>query len=457
MPTTKLSEATLPEDFTFETAKERLLSLDEIEPLQYQPNSVHHVLDSSLYESIKHVGLQNPLVVAEVPNEKVFVPIAGGNSRLQVLSRLYDETGEESFATVQCVVSEWPGLARAQLAHVITNHVHKRYSFASRAIAIVHIVDSERNSKPSKTMPQRDAVLFLVSNGYPISQSAFSYMEYLVHRLQPRVSTEVLNKLSMIDVRELREIETKANEHWQDQIELSANFKELYARLLKEAASQSTEVEDLIERVRYKANYLGEISGLEPYYGLDELVSHDDGNPVASTDPVNRSLGPVLVEKTTESNRDEITKTSSSDGVNQPDCNTTLSSNDTVSKEREVIAQRTIGELRESAWTAASHLCNSYNLNKCIINVSTQFGYQIVAKPDCDSSTTQYQLWNYLDVFAGSHDRPLDVTVWTELNDEDWRALIDLWDAVRLIRKNRRTDHQNLSQVVALQDKLTGE
>lgn len=440
MPTTKLSEATLPEDFTFETAEERLLSLDEIEPLQYQPNSVHHVLDSSLYESIKHVGLQNPLVVAEVPNEKVFVPIAGGNSRLQVLSRLYDETGEESFANVLCVVSEWPGLARAQLAHVVTNQVHTRYSFASRAIAIVHIVDSERNSKPSKTMPQRDAVLFLVSNGYPISQSTLSYMEYLVHRLQPRVSIEVLNELSMIDVRELREIETKANEQWQDQIDLSGDFKELYASLLKEAASQCTEVEDLIERVRYKVSYLAEGSSLEPYYGLDELVSHDDGDPDASPDPLNRSPRPVLVEQVTESINEEISKTSSNDRVNQPDCNTTLSSSDAVSKEREVIAQRTIGELRESAWTAASHLCSSYNLNKCIINVSKQFGYQMVTKPDCDSSTIQYQIWNYLDVFAGSHDRPLDVTVWTELNDEDWRALIELWDAVRLIRNNRSTD-----------------
>ena len=451
MPTSRLDSGTLPQELTFHMVEERTLSLDEIDALQYQPSSVQSELNQSLYESIKQIGLQSPLVVSQVPNEKYFVPIAGGNSRLQVLSRLRDETGDISFANVQCVVSEWPGLARAQLAHVITNQVHIRYSFASRALAIVHIVDSQRAISESKPMSQRDCVQFLTSNGYPISQSTFGYMEYLVHRVHPFVSMELLDTVSMLDIRELREIEDDARENLRDQIELKTEFRDFFAHALEEAAAKSTEIGELIEKLRFKVSFLEEERSLKPLYEPDDRASTVLIESSSLTGILNQSGESGKARELTKSPEATKSLTDSRDDPNQSKHISAVSTHAQVDTARIDFAQHTINELREAAWNLASQLCNSYDMNKCIRNVSNQFGYQVVAKPDDDSSSIQYRLWNYLDVFAGSEDGSLDVNVWTELNDENWRALIELWDAVRMMRKNRRT---NASEPPAIHDVL---
>lgn len=438
MSNSKLDTGALPEQLTFHVVEERRLSIDEIDTLQYQPRSVQSEPDQSLYESIKQVGLQSPLVVAQIPNEKRYVPIAGGNSRLQVLSRLYSETRDKSFANVQCVVSEWPGLARARLAHVITNQVRIRHSFASKAIAIVHIVDSERSSKELRSMSQREAVQLLTTNGYPISQSTYCHMEYLVRRLRPSITIELLDALRIIDVRELREIEHHERELWQDQNELNADFNEVFMLVLEECAAESSDVEHLVGQFRHKLSSLRERSSPKPLE-FDDLVSSEESDSDASISLQNQTGRSGRVEEGASSDVATKLQSGSRDDSNLSQRNSILPSYTAGITKRKDSVQPTIGELRETAWNLASHLCNSFDMDKCIIKRSNLFGYQIASKPNCDPSAIQHRLWNYLDAFAGSGDRLLDVNVWSELNDDDWRAMIELWDVVRVIRKNRRT------------------
>lgn len=429
----------LPEELTFRLVDEQTIGIDDIEPLQYQPSSLHGVFDESLCESIRQVGLQSPLVVAQAPMRKHFVPIAGGNSRLQALSRLYNETGDESFSKVQCVVAEWPGMIRARLAHVVTNQIHIRHSFASRAIAIVHIVESELSGKAPHPISQRDAVQLLTSNGYPISQSTFGYMEYLVSRLRPNISTELLNALSKKDVSELRESETYACGYWQDKAEPSVEFDEFFARLLEEAGSVSSDVNELIERVRYKASDLSEQNhselGSEPDY-----TTFVENGPSSSTEiqyPLDRggSSGEQAQLIDYWESKDEPTDDSNvSDRCETPQLQTASG------KRRKVVVQLSMGELREAAWSLASQLCNRYGLNECIIKLHEKSGYQVVSKPGTEPSMIECRLWEYLDVFAGSDNRPLSVNLWSEIDDDDWRALTELWDVVREIRKNKHAD-----------------
>lgn len=470
MQNDRLSEATLPEDFAFEMVEERLLSLDEIEPLEYQPSSIQRELDSTLYESIKHVGLQNPLVVAKAPNEKVFVPIAGGNSRLHALSCLYNETGDDSFAKVHCVVSEWPGTTKARLAHVITNQIRMRYSFASRAIAIVHIVDAERNSNPSMSMTQRDACQLLISNGYPISQSTFSYMEFLVNRLYPILSPELLEGIEIRDVRAIREIENRVSGQVGEQTDPSEDFNKLFNLALGEAASASVNSDELIRELKLRLGHGS--SSSESSENL--LPSSNDSFEELSEDPP--QVADVQLDAA-DSNLVEPDCPAVADPEVKPDaeCESDpifIESKDSppTEGEQKVVSEPTIRQLRQIAGNLAEEICNQYDMNKCFKKESVPCGFRVVAKPDGDESTIQYRLWCYLEAFAGDDqkgvsspkvedetgqkkkanestqtrsletgERFLDANVWFELDDRSWRNFVDLWDAVRTLKMNGRS------------------
>ncbi len=481
MPTTRLDVGALPEELTFQVIEERTLSLDEIEPLQYEPKSVEHELNDSLYESITQIGLQSPLVVAQAPNEKCFVPIAGGNSRLQVLSRLYDETGEESFANVQCVVSEWPGLARAQLAHVITNQIRIRYSFASKAMAVVHIVDCERNSKP---LNQRDAVQFLTSNGYPISQSTFSYMEYLVSRLCPIVSPELLEAMEIRDIRTLREIENRAAALVGEYSGTNEDFNKLFNRALGEAALASANSDELIEELKFRLGPRTSTSESSEDLLPNSNDSHEElceGLPpvsdvqlgVAESGLVKSDRHSVVVPEVNPNIGSESGLIlDESTGTQQPE------------DKQKVISEPAIRQLRQTAGHLAEEICRRFDMNECILRESEHYGFRVVAQPNGEESTIQYRLWCYLQAFAGddqqgacsvkvedelgqkntpveaTHSRSLktskrflDANVWFELDDRSWRNFVDLWDTVRTLKKNGhsyergRVERRQLQQV----------
>ena len=426
----------LPEELTFRLVDERVICVDDIEPLQYQPSSLHGTLDESLYESIKQVGLQTPLVVAQAPTQKHFVPIAGGNSRLQALSRLYNETGDQSFSRVQCVVAEWPGTTRARLAHVITNEVRTHYSFASRSITIVHIAKSERGFKSSCSKSQRDLVQVLNSNGYPISQSTFSYMEYLAHRLAPNISQELLNSLSMIDTRDLREIESQAHRCWQDRIDSSEDFGEFFERVITEAASDSSDGTELIEKVRYKVNYLNDSKKTKVPHGLDHPTSQIKDPKISMesrhhSEKENQDGEQLKLADSSESH------TVSIDDSNHLESDKTIRPHTSANARKKATTQLSISELRETAWNLAYQICNNYGLSECILKLHEKSGYQVVAKPTTEPSSLEYRVWEYLDVFGGSDNRPLNVNLWAELTDNEWRILTELWDVVREIRKDK--------------------
>ena len=426
----------LPEELTFRLLDERVICADDIEPLQYQPSSLHGTLDESLYESIKQVGLQTPLVVAQAPTQKHFVPIAGGNSRLQALSRLYNETGHQSYSNIQCVVAEWPGVIRARLGHVITNQVRMHYSFASRSIAIVHIAKSEYGSRSLCANSQRDVVHVLNSNGYPISQSTISYMVYLAHRLAPCISQELLDSLSMIDTRELREIESQTHTCWQDRIDSSEDFGELFARVLVKTGSDSSDGIELIEKVRYEANYLTGWSDTKVRQGIDQLPTQV-GDTTMSTEIRHQPDKEIQNQE-----HSKIVVSSKSQAVPVDDSkhreyDKNIRPYSSEKARKKAIAHFSIGELRESAWNLAYQICKSYGLSEYILKSQEKSGYQVVAKPNAEPSSMEYRVWAYLDVFAGSDSRPLSVNLWSELTDNEWRILTELWDVVREIRKNK--------------------
>lgn len=463
-----------PKSLTIKIVEERSIPLEKIEALHYEPRTLHREIDQALYLSIKRVGLQNPLVVARESEQMCFVPIAGGNSRLEAMRLMYEETGDKSFASVDCVVSEWPGAIQARLAHITTNEIRTNYSFASRARAIVHIIDAETRSSKSRRLSQRKAVELLTSNGYPISQATFGYMVYLVNRLLSSVRSDLIHAMKLSDVSDLREIENQANERLRGHKGTKQEFCEFFTKVLERASSVSTSVGEMIEEVRHscmewkQANHPTleiQIIGANGFDSESVESSPKRDHEILETKEELLSQSADFVPACTKPGTDIDSQNDT--GLDKSCVPATPHPNERIP------TQTKISELREIAGQLAERICKSLKMVNCITRVPYMFGFQIIDRPLGDVSSLQYRVWCYLNVFAefrdpalhdcdppalatikteakatnikakcdesGTEDGCLDARVWTELNDKDWKSLIELWDVVRRMRNNGRT------------------
>ena len=71
--------------------------------------------------SIRAEGLDQPLVVTQEPGEADYVLQAGGNTRLRILKELHQETEENRFFMVDCLIKPWVHESHLLFAHLREN------------------------------------------------------------------------------------------------------------------------------------------------------------------------------------------------------------------------------------------------------------------------------------------------------------------------------------------------
>ena len=86
---TQLKSTSVTNDTTLE------LPLDEIETYVANPRPYANPIYLEIKESIRRIGVQHRIIVTRRPKQEKYVIHQGGNTRLQCLRELYEETGEE--------------------------------------------------------------------------------------------------------------------------------------------------------------------------------------------------------------------------------------------------------------------------------------------------------------------------------------------------------------------------
>ena len=99
---------------------------------------------NSEYEQIKtsiaQRGMDQVLSVTRRPTDPAnqFMIIHGGNTRLQILKELYEETKDTQFKNLQCRYVVWESESDALIGHLIENDARGDYSFIDRALGILN-------------------------------------------------------------------------------------------------------------------------------------------------------------------------------------------------------------------------------------------------------------------------------------------------------------------------------
>ncbi|AHG20620.1 hypothetical protein Z042_14075 [Chania multitudinisentens RB-25] len=194
-----------------------VLTLDQLRPNPDNPRKTRNSRYDEIMASIRACGLKNVPMVTKNPDldEDVYIFSDGGNTRYSILKELWEETQDERFRRIQCVFKPWPGRLKCVIGHLAENEVRGDLLFIEKALGVAD-AKALYEEETGKKVSQRELELFLRSEGYPVSQSNISRMEYTLENLYPYMPGLLWSGIGRPQVAQLITLRSAAEKAWRE-------------------------------------------------------------------------------------------------------------------------------------------------------------------------------------------------------------------------------------------------
>jgi len=162
------------------------LTIDKVHTYDRNPRREDNPEHEQIKSSIRHRGMDQVLSVTQRPDDPSdeFMIIHGGNTRLEILKELYEETNDQKFGSLQCKYVAWQSESDAIIGHLIENDARGDYSFIDRAIGVRHAKE-ELEQESNDQLSSRLLLSKLKEQGYKLSRPDLFRMNFAVDILYP--------------------------------------------------------------------------------------------------------------------------------------------------------------------------------------------------------------------------------------------------------------------------------
>ncbi|WP_086956510.1 ParB family protein [Xenorhabdus innexi] len=191
-----------------------VLTLDQLRPNPDNPRTGRNPRYDDIKASIKARGLDTvPKVTRDPQGEDVYIFSDGGNTRYQVLSELWQETGDARFYRIHCLFKPWPGRLQCVIGHLAENELRGELSFIEKALGVCKarmLFEAQNQQK----ITQGELSALLGEAGFPVSRSYISRMEDTVEYLYPWMPNLLNAGLKVPQIRLLLALRQDAEAVW---------------------------------------------------------------------------------------------------------------------------------------------------------------------------------------------------------------------------------------------------
>lgn len=192
-----------------------VLDIQHIKTYERNPRRSENPEYDRIKESIRAMGLDQPLVVTQPPKNKDYIVHSGGNTRLLALKELYEETGDTCFGQIHCLFKPWVCESDVLLAHLRENDLRGELIFIDKARAIFEIKQLLEEELGIEELSQRKLQSVLAAAGYNLNQGLISRMGYTVNRLYPLIPQALNAGLGRPQAMQIRVLDRAALKIWQ--------------------------------------------------------------------------------------------------------------------------------------------------------------------------------------------------------------------------------------------------
>ena len=159
-----------------------VLPVDAVHFYEHNPRKTSNSAFLELKGSIRVNGILQPLSVTKRPNESHYILFAGGNTRLQAIKALWEETGDAKFREARVITKAWRGEAAVLLAHMAENTQRNDMTFWDRACGTLEI-KRQMEEETGVDLTFRDFEAALKRSGIQSSLQTISMYRFALDRL----------------------------------------------------------------------------------------------------------------------------------------------------------------------------------------------------------------------------------------------------------------------------------
>ncbi|MCL6392463.1 hypothetical protein EXT73_18570 [Pectobacterium atrosepticum] len=193
-----------------------VLTLDQMGPHPDNPRTKRNPKYEDIKESVRHRGLDTVLKVTRDPNvPDLYVFSDGGNTRYEILSELWQETGEERFFRHTVIFKPWPGRLQCVIGHLAENEVRGELTFIEKAFGIQK-ARGIYEEQLGKSVSLRELATLLTEAGLPIDNSLISRMDNTIALLYPYIPNLLESGLGRPQVQSLLSLRHDAEKIWSE-------------------------------------------------------------------------------------------------------------------------------------------------------------------------------------------------------------------------------------------------
>ena len=189
------------------------VNLMQLRPFDGNPRKTKNPKFEEIKESIRMRGLDFAPNITKRPGEDFYIIADGGNTRLQALNELWEETHDPKFWSIRCLFKPWKneGDLSCLIGHLAENDLRGDLSFVERALAIADIkVMYEKGEFGEQKLSHRQLSERLKADGYTISHPILFRMEQCLTYLYPAIPNVLLAGMGKPQIEKLLTLRSNA-------------------------------------------------------------------------------------------------------------------------------------------------------------------------------------------------------------------------------------------------------
>ncbi len=158
----------------------RQLGLEEIQIYEHNPRTTRNTQFDDIKEALRTEGLGKVLLhVTRRPGESVYTLSFGGGTRFQAIKELWDETGDERFRAVRCLIQPFKSDIALQANHLIENNQRGEMTFWNNAKAFMKI-HRDISDTTGTELSSRDFIDQCNLLGLRVNRTNFSFYQFAI-------------------------------------------------------------------------------------------------------------------------------------------------------------------------------------------------------------------------------------------------------------------------------------
>lgn len=208
-----LEDASFASDFDFShtqgivnsSARQVSLTLDDISEFSLNPRRTDNPKYEEILESIRTIGLENPLVVTKRPGEAGYTLFNGGSTRLRALKALWAETKELKYYHQDCKFVPYSSDSELLIRHMIENEVRGEMTLLDKALAALKIKQLAEQER-GQTVSSRALADLLAEKGWRVSYVTVTILLFAAEQLAERIPKALTSGMGRAKIEEIRKL-----------------------------------------------------------------------------------------------------------------------------------------------------------------------------------------------------------------------------------------------------------